>query len=250
MSKAKAMGASIAVYRLRRLLAVAVVAVGSGLLAWPFSSPADDDDERRGSSSARNAIAFHDRNSNQYDDNCRDCHSSVMTEAPAAANAAVTNPNLRQQPRTRTVHGIMLQGNAKPGERGDDRQCQFCHRSVNVVEGPPMPQDPSKGAIRKHVDPAVCTLCHGPKTGGQPNSPGPQFFQVGLLQLIPLTDPRAGQRLYGLFCAGCHRPLENSEVRGESAREIQEEISDNEGGMGPLRVLTPAQIQAIANALR
>jgi len=112
-----------------------------------------------------------------------------------------------------------------------------------------MPQDALQGAIRKRVDPAVCTLCHGPKTGGQPNSPGPQFYQVGLAQLIPLTDPLAGQKLYGMYCAGCHDPLANSEVLHESASEIQKKINENEGGMGPLRVLTAAQIQAIATAL-
>lgn len=251
MSKAKSVDAVTAARGVRRVLAMAALTLGIGLLAWPLSSPADDDERPSGSSSTANPIAFHDRNSNRYNDNCRSCHRAVLTEAPVVANAAVTNPNLRQTSRTRTVHGTMLaRAGVKPGESGDDRQCQFCHRSVNVVEGPPMPEDPLKGAIRKHVDPAVCTLCHGPKTGGQPNSPGPQFYPVGLSQLIPLTDPQAGQKLYGLFCAGCHRPLANSEVRGESAREIQGEINDNEGGMGPLRVLTPAQIQAIANALR
>jgi mono/diheme cytochrome c family protein len=71
-----------------------------------------------------------------------------------------------------------------------------------------------------------------------------------LAQLVPLTNPlAAGQKLYGLYCAGCHDALSNSEVHGESASEIQKKISENEGGMGPLRVLTPAQIQAIATAL-
>jgi mono/diheme cytochrome c family protein len=178
----------------------------------------------------------------------------VLTEAPVVSGAPVTNPRLSliEPPPTRTAHGTMLRGKFKPGEKGDDRQCQFCHRSVNVVEGPRMPQDALQGAIRKRVDPAVCTLCHGPKTGtgAQPNSPGPQFYRIGLSQLVPLTDPlAAGQRLYGMYCAGCHNPLANSQVRGESAHEIQEHIDENEGGMGPLRVLTAAQIQAIATAL-
>ncbi|MBI2319652.1 MAG: hypothetical protein HYU75_22310, partial [Betaproteobacteria bacterium] len=137
-------------------------------------------DDESSTQTTANAIAFHDRNSRRYNDNCLDCHAAVLTEAPVVANATVTNPDLNQQPRTRTAHGTMLRGNAKPGERGDDRRCQFCHRSVNVVEGPPMPQNELNGAIRKRVDPAVCTLCHGPKSGGQPNSPGPQFHPVGL----------------------------------------------------------------------
>jgi cytochrome c5 len=215
------------------------------------------DDGGSSTSSSANAIAFHDRNSSRYNDHCLDCHAAVLTEVPVVSGAPVTNPRLQpiEPPPTRTAHGTMLRGNFKPGERGHDTQCQFCHRSVNVVEGPRMPQDALQGAIRKRVDPAVCTLCHGPKTGGQPGSPGPQFYQVGLSQLIPVTGlPAAdllanGQKLYGLVCAGCHNPMAHSEVRGKSATEIREKITENEGGMGPLRVLTAAQIQAIATAL-
>lgn len=229
-----------------KVLLAAVLVVGVGVTAWSMDAHADDDSSP--TSSSANAIAFHDRNSGQYREHCLDCHSAVLTTAPVVANVPVGNPGLIQQPRTLAAHGTMLRGNAKPGK--EDMRCQFCHRSVNVVEGPSMPQDAMQGAIRKHVDPAVCALCHGPKSGGQPNSPGPQFYQVGLSQLIPLTNPLvAGQKLYGLYCAGCHNPLANSEVRGESASEIQKKINENEAGMGPLRVLTAAQIQAIATAL-
>jgi hypothetical protein len=38
-------------------------------------------------------------------------------------------------------------------------------------------------------------------------------------------------------------------VEGESANEIREKINENEGGMGPLRVLSTQEIQAIAAAL-
>ena len=119
-----------------------------------------------------------------------------------------------------------------------------------------MPQDELQGAIRKRVDPTVCTLCHGPKTGtdAQPGSPGPQFYQVGLSQVISLTgvpaaDLAAGKKLYGLYCTGCHNPLAQSEVHGKSATEIRGKITENEGGMRPLGVLTTAQITAIATAL-
>jgi cytochrome c5 len=221
-----------------------------GASLWSLDARGDDDGGSSTSSST-NAIAFHDRNSSRYNDHCLNCHAAVLTEAPVVSGAAVTNPRLQgiEPPPTRTAHGTMLRGNFKPGETGHDTRCQFCHRSVNVVEGPRMPQDALQGAIRKRVDPAVCTLCHGPRTGGQPGSPGPQFYQVGLLQAIPLSDPLAGQKLYGLVCAGCHDPLANSEVRQESASEIQKKINENEGGMGSLRVLTAAQIQAIATAL-
>ena len=55
--------------------------------------------------------------------------------------------------------------------------------------------------------------------------------------------------LYNLACSACHNDLANSEVGGESAAEIQEKIDDDEGGMGPLAVLSAQEIQAIAAAL-
>jgi mono/diheme cytochrome c family protein len=78
-------------------------------------------------------------------------------------------------------------------------------------------------------------MCHGP-TG-----PGKQFYQADLA-----LD---GPELYDLACAACHRDLANSKVEGESANEIREKINENEGGMGPLRVLSTQEIQAIAAAL-
>jgi cytochrome c5 len=236
---------------------MAVMVAGGGASLWSVDARGDDDGGESSTSSSTNAIAFHNRSSSQYNDNCLDCHAAVLTEAPVASGVPVTNPRLQaiEPAPTRTAHGTMLRGNFKPGERGHDTQCQFCHRSVNVVEGPGMPQDELQGAIRKRVDPAVCTLCHGPRTGGQPGSPGPQFYRVGLSQVIPLTGLpaadllAAGKKLYGLYCAGCHDPLAKTEVRGKPASEIQIKINENKGGMGPLRVLTAAQIQAIATAL-
>ncbi|MGI9320493.1 MAG: c-type cytochrome, partial [Thiogranum sp.] len=55
--------------------------------------------------------------------------------------------------------------------------------------------------------------------------------------------------LYELTCSGCHRILADSEVKGESAAEIQSKINGNEGGMGPLGVLNTEQIQSIALVL-
>ena len=256
MSNVRGRNPLLRAQKLGKVFVVAVMAVGGGASLWSLNARGDDEGGASTSSST-NAIAFHDRNSSRYNDHCLDCHTAVLTEVPALSGAPVTNPRLQpiEPAPTRTAHGTMLRGNFKPGETGHDTQCQFCHRSVNVVEGPRMPQNELQGAIRKRVDPAVCTLCHGPGTGGQPGSPGPQFYQVGLLQLIPVTGLpaadllAAGQKLYGLVCAGCHNPLANSEVRHESASEIQGKINENEGGMGPLRVLTTPQITAIATAL-
>jgi hypothetical protein len=58
-----------------------------------------------------------------------------------------------------------------------------------------------------------------------------------------------GPLLYDLTCSSCHGDLDDSEVRGESASEIAEKIAEDEGGMGPLDVLTAPEIKAIADAL-
>ncbi len=69
-----------------------------------------------------------------------------------------------------------------------------------------------------------------------------QFYQTEL----STTD---GVMLYDLACSACHDDLTNSEVSGESAAEIHEKIAEDEGGMGPLAILSTQEIQAIADAL-
>jgi mono/diheme cytochrome c family protein len=78
-------------------------------------------------------------------------------------------------------------------------------------------------------------MCHGPA------GPGKQFYQADL--------PLDGPVLYDLACAACHKDLASSKVSGESAKDIQKKIDENEGGMGPLRVLSTQEIEAIAAAL-
>lgn len=156
---------------------------------------------------------------------CTDCHADVLDE-----------PTLDPSIRELTAHGTMLPW--APGKVGNDDQCVWCHRSVNLAHGLPVPHDALQGSFRKHVDPTLCTLCHGPDGSGR------QFYQVGLSGLV--SD---GASLYDLLCASCHRDLANSEVRGKSAAEIRKIIDNNGGGMGPLEVLSTAQILLIADVL-
>lgn len=65
----------------------------------------------------------------------------------------------------------------------------------------------------------------------------------------PPPTAAEGALLYDVNCVACHGPLAASQVRGESARDIQEAIAENEGGMGALSGLTFTQLQAIAAAL-
>lgn len=177
-----------------------------------------------------NVIAVHDRSSTLYNSNCTSCHAGLLTE-----------PSLNTAVRSTTAHGTMLRAGNKPGNSGANNQCAFCHRSVYVVEGAPMRENADMGSLRKHVDPAICALCHGP--GGR----GRQLYQANLSAVVPDSD---GARLYDLACSGCHRPLANSQMRGKSASSIQSAITDNKGGMRALSPLTSTQIQSIANALR
>ena len=171
----------------------------------------------------KNFAAFHDSNSRQYRKNCTDCHEDVLT-------GESLNPNISR------AHLAMLEFAA--GKVGDDKQCRWCHhRSVDLTQGTQSAAT-SKGNLRKHIDTALCTLCHGPE------GPAEQFYQVGLSSLV--TD---GGELYDLACAGCHRDLEDSQVKDKDADKIQKAIARDKGGMGPLIALRLEEIQAIADAL-
>ena len=139
-------------------------------------------------------------------------------------------------PSVPAAHRVMFPFAA--GSPGDDKQCGWCHRTVDLVQGTQL-EGKSTGSLRRHTDALLCTLCHGPDRG-----PGEQLYQGGLSP----TDPD-GPLLYDLTCAGCHRPLENTQVRGKKASDIQKAINHDKGGMEPLNVLTTAEIDAIAAVL-
>jgi mono/diheme cytochrome c family protein len=193
---------------------------GIYLLAWPAIGLADDDD-REDHSQQFNIIAAHDSTSRQYDENCLDCHGDVPTQQSL-------------EPTITSIHAVMLPNT--PGEETEDK-CVFCHRTVDLSTGN-QPEQPLSGNLRKRVNVTMCAVCHGPL---RPVTP---LYQSG-----PSPTNPDGAALYGLVCEACHRELARSEVEGESAREIQEQINEDEGGMGPLWVLTPEEIQAIAATL-
>jgi mono/diheme cytochrome c family protein len=57
-----------------------------------------------------------------------------------------------------------------------------------------------------------------------------------------------GAALYQSHCASCHQPLAQSRMRNVSSREIQRAI-DRKRQMKSLSGMTPAQVQAVADAL-
>ena len=193
----------------KRKTAIGLLA-GVTLFTWVPNILADDDDQI---DPGKNIIAIHDSSSRQYNKKCNECHADIR-------NAQSLDPSIPN------VHVAMF--DFAPGKPGDDKQCIWCHRTVDLVQG-------SAGNIRKQVDATLCAMCHGP------SGPAKQFYQAD-----PALD---GVVLYDLACAACHKDLANSKVEGESARDIQKKIDEDEGGMGPLRVLSTQEIQAIADVL-
>lgn len=189
-----------------------------------------DDDHRPGpgpgpgdAGGGVNFIAVHNPNSSQYDENCLNCHGDI----PDGQSLDSIIPN---------AHVAMLA--FTPGEKSD--QCIWCHRDVsNTLIHTAAQVGAFQHNIRKTVDTQLCAICHGPV------GPGKQFYRSGL---TTSGDPD-GAELYNHLCAACHKELANSEVKGESVAEIYKVIAENEGGMGPLSVLRPQWIQAIALAL-
>jgi len=172
-----------------------------------------------------NIIALHDRSSRQFKKNCTECHDNILQDR-------TLDPAIQEF----AIHGAMLP--FAPGKVGKDQQCVVCHQTVDLAQGVAQPREKSNGNLRKHVDSALCALCHGP------SGPGRQLYQVGLASLH--LD---GESLYELTCAGCHGVLANSKVRGESASNIRKKIAENEAGMGPLSALSSEQVESIAATL-
>ena len=183
-----------------------------------------DDGGESGFDPRKNIIAIHDSSSEQYKKKCNECHAEIHSRQSL-------------DPSIPAAHPAMFPFAA--GRPGDDKQCRWCHRTVDLTLAQ-QSSDKSKGNLRRHTDVTLCTLCHGPNRGG----PGEQFYQSGL----DPTDPD-GPVLYGVVCAGCHRELENSELIGKNARKIQKAIDVDKGGMGVLTVLSTQEIDALALAL-
>ncbi len=199
----------------KRKTAIGLLA-GVYLFTWVPNILADDDDRI---DPRKNIIKIHDRKSGQYKKECNGCHEDIR-------NAQSLDPSIPN------VHVAMF--DFAPGKPGDDKQCGWCHKTVDLVQGSP------DKLIRMQVDPTLCTMCHGPA------GPGSQFYQAGLSSTI---DPDDGPALYDLACAACHRDLKNSQVKGARSDHIQRAIEKDKGEMAPLAVLSTQEIQAIADVL-
>ena len=210
----------------KRKMAIGLLA-GVYLFTWAPNILADEDDNRI--DPRKNIIAIHDSSSDEYKKKCSECHAGI-------AKAQSLEPSIAP-----AAHVAMF--DFAPGKAGDDKQCIWCHRTVDLVQG-------SAGSLRKQVDVTLCTLCHGPierivsyKKEPELSVTAKQFYHG----LSP-TDPD-GPALYDLVCAACHRNPENSQVKGARFDHIQRAIKNDKGEMGPFSVLSDPEIQAIADAL-
>ena len=203
----------------KRKMAIGLLA-GVYLFTWVPNILADDDDPI---DPGKNIIAIHDSRSGQYDKKCNECHTDIR-------NAQSLDPSIPN------VHVAMF--DFAPGKPGDDKQCIWCHRTVDLVQGS------ADNLIRKEVDATLCAMCHGPFDRNGSSGTVKQFYQAG-----PSPDDPDGALLYDLACAACHKDLANSKVSGESAKDIQKKINENEAGMGPLGILSTKEIESIADAL-
>jgi hypothetical protein len=211
----------------KRKTAIGLLA-GVYFFTWVPNILADDDDDQI--DPRKNIIAIHDSSSDEYKNKCSECHASIPQAQSLESSIAPA------------AHVAMF--DFAPGKPGDDKQCIWCHRTVDLVQG-------SAGNLRKQVDATLCTLCHGAPPREVINNKEPersatakQFYQAGLSP----TDPD-GPALYDLACAACHRNPENSQVKGARTDQIQRAIEKDKGKMGPLTVLSIQEIQAIEDAL-
>ncbi|RMG46603.1 MAG: hypothetical protein D6718_05250 [Acidobacteria bacterium] len=101
---------------------------------------------------AQNLLALHDPESDRYDGRCLACHQEVMERTSA-------------DPRVPSFHVAMVPYTPgyNPAKGTTDAVCIQCHKYVEL-------EIDSSGALRKHVDPELCALCHGP------SGPGPVFY--------------------------------------------------------------------------
>ncbi|MCP4896437.1 MAG: hypothetical protein GY906_05625 [bacterium] len=150
---------------MRRITILALMML-IGVVAWTNSSAQEPEPTLRLKTPTRaavtklvvvdvseNLVAAHDPASSSYDENCLSCHSSVLTDQT-------------QDPRILSFHQAMLPYTPgyNPRHGATNNTCVQCHRFVEIRED-------SAGALRKHVDPEMCALCHGP------SGPGPVYYE-------------------------------------------------------------------------
>lgn len=128
----------------------AVLLLGASALALTVGTTAAGG---TGGTESANLAALHDPQSPRYDRKCLKCHRSVLKETT-------------QDPRTPSFHKAMMPYTPgyNPARGPNNRVCIQCHRYVEVRED-------SAGSLRKHVNPQLCAMCHGP------SGPGPKFYQ-------------------------------------------------------------------------
>lgn len=70
------------------------------------------------------------------------------------------------------------------------------------------------------------------------------------LSLVEPPQDADGAALYEMYCAACHRPLENTDLKGKSFEDVKAGIKDRMCQTVNLRFLDDDQLEQIADALK
>jgi hypothetical protein len=81
---------------------------------------ADEEEDEDAIDHRKNIIAIHDSSSEEYKKKCSECHADI----PKAQSLDPSIP---------AAHVAMF--DFAPGKPGDDKQCIWCHRTVDLVQG-------------------------------------------------------------------------------------------------------------------
>lgn len=114
-----------------------------------WKSPADGTVRSPDASPFLNLTALHNPSSSQYNGDCLSCHGDIM-------NRPTLNPRIQE------AHTVMMP--FVPGYAAakgvTNENCTFCHSGSDL-------RDHSAGNLRRDVNVASCTACHGPQGSGK-----------------------------------------------------------------------------------
>ncbi len=115
--------------------------------------------------------------------------------------------------------------------------CSGCHGSLSSSQ--------VKGSLASTIQSAINSVS---QMAGLKSLTSTQVSAIATALGGTSSTSTNGATLYATYCSGCHGSLSSSQVRGESASEIQSAIN-SVSQMAGLKSLTSTQIQAIASAL-
>ena len=206
-----------------------------------------------------------------YDNFCAGCHGPLASSTKLGRNAAQISGAISNVGAMHSLSSL------------NATQIQAIADALNnppAASGGSTSVSPALAGEGVSVYAAYCSGCHGPlitsaKLGRSAAQIEAAISSVSAMNALsslttsqidavaaalsnPSATPQPGASigpapapatLYAIYCASCHGPLASSSVRGASAGEIREAISETRA-MNTLSSLSTDQIQAIASALQ